>query len=334
MAAAHPPRTHDRKPTTTLSGRHIDFAEFDVPLLLRGPGVPLAATARSLTVVRDDGEIAECTLELEFDLAGYRIVDEQRLLHLDPEMRGPGSDGFAPDGPVLVEARLEPELVPELLAESTEPLDVGRRLGELSRAGAESPLLATDAWYALAVRAPVELPEELALDGSLQAGYSTRWAGDSGGRLELTMLAIVEQVLEDRGWEQDEAEDDEDVIRWRMSTEHGAWTSYALARELDGRLAIYSVLDVVFPADRLHDGALLVTRANHGLPVGNWEVDLDDGTVRCKTSIALGGERLSIALASALIEHNLAIVDAYLEGFTAFAAGRMTVEEALALSEG
>ncbi|MGH2901223.1 MAG: hypothetical protein ACRDMZ_21280, partial [Solirubrobacteraceae bacterium] len=128
--------------------------------------------------------------------------------------------------------------------------------------------------------------------------------------------------------------DDDDVIAWRMHTAHGAWSSYALARELDDRLSIYSVLDVTFPPDRLHDGALLITRANQGLPVGNWELDLDDGTVRCKTSVQLGGERLSMALASSLVERNLAVVDAYLEAFAAFAAGRMTVAEALASSEG
>lgn len=316
-----------------LTARHIDYAELDVPLRLRTPTGHLDVTASSLAFVSDDGEVVECISELQLDLPGYRTVDAERLFHLDPEIRGPGADGFAPEGAVQLEVRLEPELLAILLSESSVPKDAGEHLGELSGAG-ESPLLSTDAWYALKISTPMALPDELAQDGgSLQVGYSTRWAGDDGPTLELTMLAIVEQLLDDRGW-QTEASDDDDVIAWRMHNAHGGWGSYALAREIDDRLSIYSVLDLTFGPDRLHDGALLITRANQGLPIGNWELDLDDGTVRYKTSLELGGEGLSMPLAGCLIERNLAVVDAYLEAFVGFAEGRLSVAEALALSEG
>jgi hypothetical protein len=66
--------------------------------------------------------------------------------------------------------------------------------------------------------------------------------------------------------------------------EHGSWLLVGQAHEVAGSLAIYSVLPSRIPEERRDAVALLLTRINYGLIVGNFELDLDDGEVRFKAS--------------------------------------------------
>lgn len=316
-----------------MTDRRISFEELAVPVMLRAPGGPsIAATVREATLVRTAGEVSECRVVLELEPDAYETVAGEELLHLEPEVRGPGAAGFAPQGAVRVEARLDAELIEQLVAQADAPRAAGQLLGELSRTDADSPLLSTDAWFATSVTSSVELPAELAGEGTLESGYTTTWASGAG-RLELPMLAIVEEILDAHGWEYEEL-DDETALGWPMRGAAGSWSSFALAREAEERFAVYSVLDVTIPAERRADAAVLIARINWGLPVGNWELDLDDGTLRYKTSIDVAGDRLSLALAERVVARNLEIVDAYLAALSGFADGRLTSDEALSLAEG
>jgi hypothetical protein len=161
-----------------LSDRRIAWADLDVPLRLRSAAGPLDVTARRLAYVGDGSTVRECRLELTLEPEAFALVDAGELLHLDVAARGPGADGFAPTAEVRLEARLADDVLALALAESTDPRRAGERLGELSAAGDDSPLLSTESWFALTVTSQVELPPELAEAGSLRMGYSTSWATD------------------------------------------------------------------------------------------------------------------------------------------------------------
>jgi hypothetical protein len=283
--------------------RRIAFAEVDLPLRLRAPDGPLDLAARELAYIREDGRPAECRLALVLDRDGYERVDRQRLLGLTPEARGPGADRFRPAGPVRIDARLAGDLAPELLAAFPEPRAAAERLGELSAAGAPSPLLRTEAWRALSVAAE----REAGPDGSLAEGYATAWAGELAPRLP--MLAAAEEALERRGWTF-EPLTGESGLRWRMASPAGAWWCAAIAREEEGRFAVYAEVAPVVPGERRAEAALLVARLNLGLPIGNWELDADSGALRFKAAVDVAGDRLSVALAGRLMERAAAAVDA------------------------
>ncbi len=151
-------------------------AALQLAVRLHGAGDPLQAVARELCYVVEDGVVIECRVALEFDQEAYAIVDREQLLHLYRAVRGAGSQRFAPDGPVRIEARLEPDLLPELLAAAADPESAARRLAELSDGAEPSPLLDTEAWRALTVTCEVRLPPELAGAGTLREGYATDWA--------------------------------------------------------------------------------------------------------------------------------------------------------------
>lgn len=316
--------------------RRVSFVALELPLQFHVAGADaLPATARELTYVRHDDAVREAQLELELSAEAYGRVDREQLFHLGTQERGPGAGSFVPGEVVRLTVRLAAEQLPDLVADATEPSDAGRLLEQLSVAGTGSPLLSADSWFALSVTSPVELPADdpVAQSGELASGYATTWATTRSGRLELPMLEIAAEILDEHGWDFEELDDDT-ALGWRMSGPDGSWSSFAAAREDEGRFAVYSVLDEAIPRQLRADAAELVARANWGLPVGNWELDMDDGTVRCKTSIDIADDRLSLGLARRVIERNLAVVDAYLAAFSAFTAQRVTAREAIDMAEG
>lgn len=112
----------------------------------------------------------------------------------------------------------------------------------------------------------------------------------------------------------------------------GEWVLVAQAREERDQASIYSIrLPPV--AEELREAvAILLTRINFGLYLGNFELDLSDGELRFKTSIDFGGLPPAQELLHPLIGTNLATMDTYLPVIDAVVAGESTdeVEQRLA----
>lgn len=97
----------------------------------------------------------------------------------------------------------------------------------------------------------------------------------------------------------------EPLLMLRFATDEGEWATFIDVRDQPPRLAIYSVYpDNAAPAAR-GELATLITRINHGMYIGNFELDLDDGAVRCKTSLELADVELTRALFDRLLAVNL-----------------------------
>jgi hypothetical protein len=317
-----------------LAGTH--YAEIGQPVELRAPEPPaLPATLSEFVYLVDDEGGVSVRMTLDVGLEQWARIDRDQLFHLAPDVRGPEAQSFSPGGPVHIELELDSRLVPQLYGLSREPLSAGQQLAGLASTAPASPLLATDSWYALRVLADVALPP--GMDGQLRSGFSTSWAqaaDQAGGpaaatSLGLPMLAVVEEVLEQRGWDHRPIPQRE-AIGWRVHSAAGAWESYAIADEQPGLLLLYSILEVSVPDERRPAAAMLIARLNQGLPVGNWELDLASGSLRYKTSLDLGAEQLTLALCDRLLERNMDTVAAHVAALEGFAAGRLDMAAALA----
>lgn len=256
----------------------------------------------------------------------YERIDREELFHLEPLMRGPGGDTFAPDGTFEVEARLDASLLAGVAALGEDILQAGPAFAALSPG---SPLLETESWWALSVTTEVMRDAE---GGSLREGYATLHDSDERD-LHLPMLAIAAGALEDRNLDWHETADNE-VIAAQVSTENGTWTCYVVARETDGRCTIYSQAPWATPDELRHAMAELITRINFGLPIGNFEMDYSDGEVRFKTSIDVSGSHLAGELFDGLLEPNLGVMDVYLPALEAVRDARMTPLAAIEMVEG
>lgn len=135
-----------------------------------------------------------------------------------------------------------------------------------------------------------------------------------------TLFEIVTDYFQQQRWTF-EAATDRPVLR--LPFEHGGqtWTCYAEVREQQQRFLFYTVPPVTVPEAARRAMSELVTRANFGIPIGNLELDLADGELRCKTSIDVTGDRLSHPLIHQLVLTNLKIVRIYLPAVRAVLAG-------------
>ncbi len=130
------------------------------------------------------------------------------------------------------------------------------------------------------------------------------------------LLAVVAEFLDAQGWEYAPAPDG-DVLAFVFSGDHGQWTCYCEAMEEHQRVAFYSVAPLNVPEETRPAVMEFITRANFGLVIGNFELNLEDGEVRSKTSLDLKGSELTPALAQRAIIPNLHAMNTYLPGLEA-----------------
>ena len=111
-----------------------------------------------------------------------------------------------------------------------------------------------------------------------------------------------------------------------------AWTCLAYCLDDEARLVVFSTApDDVPPAARPAVAEYL-TRVNYGLVIGSFEMDLEDGEVRCRTSVEFGGVPPVPDLIRPVVAGNLGLMRRYLPGLVRVAAG--DADPATAAAEG
>ena len=146
------------------------------------------------------------------------------------------------------------------------------------------------------------------------------------------LLETVERFFEEDEWVFDKIEGQQ-VLTAGFRGDNGTWRCYAQVEEDEQWFAFYSTLDTNTPEDRRHAVAELLTLANYGLIIGNFEMDLRDGEVRYKTSINVTDDRLTVALVRPLVYFNLFTMDRYLESIMSVAFGNVAPADAIAKVE-
>jgi hypothetical protein len=135
------------------------------------------------------------------------------------------------------------------------------------------------------------------------------------GRIQEAVTAYIEA----RDWPY--TTDERGVVSFPGFGSNGAWTVYLAPREDDEQILVHSVVPEDAPVERRRDLALFLTRANFGLVLGNFELDLDDGELRYKTSIDVEDVEIVDKLIDNLVLANVATTDRYLPGIRAVLAG-------------
>lgn len=121
--------------------------------------------------------------------------------------------------------------------------------------------------------------------------------------------------------------EDQPVFQTAFQGSNGQWACFAQARESQEQFVFYSICPVNVPPERHPAMAEFLTRANYGLPVGNFEMDFDDGEIRYKTSLDVEGDRISTALIKQAVRANVIMMDQYLPGILAIISGGGSPEE-------
>lgn len=127
---------------------------------------------------------------------------------------------------------------------------------------------------------------------------------------------------------------DDNLIIATVLGNHGAWECRVYVEEDNELVMCYSVSPLFVSAQRIGAMAEFLMRANYGLPVGNFELDVDDGEIRFKTSIDIEDTNFDTVMLRNLVQTNVLQMDRYLPGIAAVENRTHTPAEAIKLVEG
>ncbi len=135
-----------------------------------------------------------------------------------------------------------------------------------------------------------------------------------------SLFEVVLEFFREKGWKFSQLEG-RTVLEMSVRVEGTSWSCFADARESLRQVLFYSVAPVTAGAERRSQVVEFITRANYGLIVGNFEMDLDHGEVRFKTSLDVGATSLTSEQMERLVDANVRAMARYLPGLSAVDAG-------------
>lgn len=126
-----------------------------------------------------------------------------------------------------------------------------------------------------------------------------------------TLLATVRDLLQRGGWDVEERPE-QPLLRTLVQGRSGTWSCFVRTREHEGQITVHSICPRMAPDATRAAVAEFLTRVNFGLIIGNFELDLDDGEIRYKTSIDVEGEPLTLTQLRKLMDYNAHAMNAHL----------------------
>jgi hypothetical protein len=109
--------------------------------------------------------------------------------------------------------------------------------------------------------------------------------------------------------------DEHRAVEMSVAGENGTFRLVAIADEERNILRFLTFIEGKVPEARRREVMEYFTRANYGLLLGNFEMDLGDGEVRFKCSVDLEGIEISYPLYQNLLYVSVGMVDRYFPGF-------------------
>ncbi|WP_124949519.1 YbjN domain-containing protein [Sulfuriferula thiophila] len=112
------------------------------------------------------------------------------------------------------------------------------------------------------------------------------------------------------------------VINLPIENEDGKLNMFIHSHEEAHRVFVYTrPQDLLVPIERIGALADFLTRANYGLPLGNFEIDMNDGEMNFKNSLDISDGVLTTKMVQTLIVFSLECMNRYLPGIRAVIAG-------------
>jgi hypothetical protein len=115
--------------------------------------------------------------------------------------------------------------------------------------------------------------------------------------------------------------------------DNGSFIVALSVREDAQQLVFYAYAPDVTPDEHLGAMMELVTRANYGLIIGNFELDLVDGEVRFKVALDVEGLEDPTVVVKSHLAAALTTLDQYFPAIVAVQSGEKTAADALAQVE-
>lgn len=146
------------------------------------------------------------------------------------------------------------------------------------------------------------------------------------------ILDAAKAFFETDGWPYEEA-DEMPVLRTGFRTDAEAFEVFLQEREEEEQVLVYAMVPFEVPTNRTTAVVDYMTRANFGLVLGAFEMDLDDGEARFRTSMDLEGVDANETILRNLVYACVFTLTHYLPGLRRVALEGMDPAAALQAAE-
>ncbi len=142
------------------------------------------------------------------------------------------------------------------------------------------------------------------------------------------LMDTVQALLTSDEWHFEKVEG-KDIVRCAVKGDNASFKVNFRANEESLRLMVYCVTPNAIPEDKRGIVAEYITRANYGLSLGNLEMDMNDGEVRCKAAVDVEGGELTPKMVGSLRDCSVYLMDHYYPGLMAIVFSGQTAAAAI-----
>ena len=152
-----------------------------------------------------------------------------------------------------------------------------------------------------------------------------------GVRVEAGSMETVLRFFQEDQWYYKIIE--RNLVRTGYRGERGTWVCFASVIEDPPRFRFVSDMGLNIPPASRAAVMEYITRVNWGLPIGNFEMQVESGAVRFKTSIELNDQPLTLPMVRSLVYINVHTMDHYFPGVVSILTCGISPTAALAKIE-
>jgi hypothetical protein len=143
-----------------------------------------------------------------------------------------------------------------------------------------------------------------------------------------TIFETLTNLCNQEGWDLTELVDGKEAMIEFKDSDNVVWSCFAYARENQKQFVFYSVRFDDVPISSINAVNEFITRINYGLAIGNFEINLDKGAVRFKTSFDFDKTEPTEDLLAPLVYANITIMGNFLPALDEVAEGKISALEA------
>lgn len=144
-------------------------------------------------------------------------------------------------------------------------------------------------------------------------------------------INIIKDFFKSQEWQFTQVEG-KNVLLFGIGGKNGNFQCIADLIEEENRFVFFSVCGANTPSNKRREMLDLLNNLNYKLFFGNFEMDLEDGEIRFRTSISFNHIELNLKFIEELIMSNIITMDISLPSIVGLMYGEITVEKALELS--
>lgn len=146
----------------------------------------------------------------------------------------------------------------------------------------------------------------------------------------MALFDLVIEIIQADDWSFHVLEPDA-IITLEIALDSGQFQGYFLIDEETDCVQFHLVLPITVPATQLQTASEFICRVNYGLLIGHFDIDLDDGEVRYRTSIILHDAPTNANTIRNVMYPTLMMVDHYFPAFMKVIYGDTKPIDAIAI---